>query len=336
MNPMVSLIFIHTAPVVFGFILDRIVGDPQGWPHPIRLIGRAITWCEKRIRPLANEDDRALHFWGAALAVCVAGLSFLLPFTLLWLAGLVHIGLRMLLETLFCYWILAAKCLQDESMAVYRHLAAGDVQAARSALSWIVGRDVQELDREQIAKAAVETVAENASDGVAAPLFYLCLGGAALGFCYKAISTMDSMIGYKNDRYLYFGRFAARLDDVANFIPARLCALLMLAAGSFRGLRPFCSVRRGLKIFLRDRYKHKSPNSAQTESACAGLLGIQLAGDAFYGGALVRKPFIGDEMRKAEPEDIARANRIMYAASISELIFFILIFQIAAKYLFHF
>lgn len=211
------------------------------------------------------------------------------------------------------YQILATKCLKVESMKVYKCLKDQNLQAARQAVSMIVGRDTEVLDEEGVAKAAIETVAENTSDGVIAPMLYTAIGGPILGFFYKAVNTMDSMVGYKNDKYLFFGRTAAKLDDVVNYIPARISAWLLILAASFPG-REF-SGREAYRIFRRDRYQHASPNSAQTEAACAGALGIQLAGDAYYFGKKVEKPYIGDAMRPVEAEDIRRVNRLMYRAA---------------------
>lgn len=227
---------------------------------------------------------------------------------LLRLAGAVHPALEWALGSVMCYQLLAAKSLRDESMKVHDALERGDVEGARYAVSMIVGRDTKPLTKEGIIKAAVETVAENASDGVIAPLLYMALGGPVAGFLYKGINTMDSMVGYRNDRYEYFGKAAARLDDAVNFLPSRLSALLMLGAAAVSGM----DWRRGLAIFRRDRKNHKSPNSAQTEAACAGILGVQLAGDAWYFGKLVKKPYIGDPVRPVETEDIRRANGLMY------------------------
>ena len=241
----------------------------------------------------------------------VCGVSAGAVVAVLYLAGKIHPYLHLAVMTLFCYWMLAAKSLKDESMKVYKELKKEDLKAARYAVSMIVGRDTQRLTAEGVTKAAVETVAENASDGVMAPLLYLAIGGPVLGVFYKAVNTMDSMVGYKNEKYLYFGRFAAKVDDVLNYIPARLSALFMVAAAGLTGL----SAKNAWKIFKRDRYNHASPNSAQTEAAMAGALGVQLAGDAYYFGTLYKKKTIGDALRPVECEDIRRANRLMYASA---------------------
>ncbi len=301
-----------------AFVLDLIFGDPHWLYHPVRFIGKTIEWGEKLLRPRFPKTSGGERAAGTVLAVLVVGLSFLFPFILLWLLGLLHPACAFIAEVFFCYQILAVKSLKTESMKVYAALKEGDLPKARKALSWIVGRDTEHLSEEQITKAAVETVAENTSDGVVAPLLFLAVGGAPLGFLYKAINTLDSMIGYKNERYLHFGRFAAKLDDAANFIPARLTALLTVLSAfllRFDGKAAF-------RIWKRDRKNHTSPNSAQSEAAVAGALGLCLGGDNYYFGKLVHKPTIGDETRLAEPEDIRRSNHLLYlTAALSLLIF---------------
>ena len=224
--------------------------------------------------------------------------------------------LRLALETVMCYQILATRALRDESMKVYDALKTGTLQDGRKAVSMIVGRDTERLSEAGVVRAAVETVAENTSDGIIAPLFYAALGGPVLAWVYKAVNTMDSMVGYKNEIYLYFGRAAARLDDLVNYIPSRLSAVLMILASFFCRL----DGKQAVKIYRRDRRKHASPNSAQTEAVCAGALGVQLAGDAWYFGVLHKKPVIGDDLRPVEPEDIPRANRLMFGTSVLGLL----------------
>ena len=300
-----------------GFLLDLLVGDPNWMPHPVRFIGWLIAKVEQLLRSGGEKSPRQLRLLGAAETVLVISLCTLLPAVLLLCAGMLSPWLALVLETLMCYQIFASRALRDESMKVYRALRSGDLQAARQAVSMIVGRDTQTLSTEGVARAAVETVAENTSDGVVAPLLFVALGGASLGFCYKAINTMDSMLGYKNERYLNFGRFAAKLDDVVNFIPARISAILMICGAFF----VHQNTGEAMRIFRRDRFQHASPNSAQTESVCAGALGLRLAGDASYFGRLVHKPSIGDATREIEPEDIPRANRLMLATAVLTLFF---------------
>ncbi|MBC8585086.1 adenosylcobinamide-phosphate synthase CbiB [Youxingia wuxianensis] len=312
--------FYSISVIALGFFLDLILGDPLWLPHPVRLIGKLISWLEKPLRAVFPKSKKGAYTAGVVLTLLVVTLSTAAPAGILWLASQINRQLVFLLEVIMCYQVLAMKSLRSESMKVYERLAQNDLDGARKAVSMIVGRDTENLTAQQVAKAAVETVAENTSDGVIAPLLFIVIGGAPLGFCYKAVNTLDSMIGYKNDRYLYFGRFAARLDDVVNFLPARLSAVFMIAASALVGL----DFKNAAFIWKRDRFCHKSPNSAQTESACAGALHIQLAGDAFYFGELYEKPTIGDDLRPIELEDIPRANRLMYMTGFLCLAVFLL------------
>lgn len=299
--------------VLLGFLLDLLLGDPHWLPHPVRFIGWMIAKGETILRKRLPRHERIA---GAVLAIFVTGISFALPLGILMLAGRVHVGLRIGIETIFCYQILATKCLKVESMRVYKYLKKGDIPNSRKYLSWIVGRDTENLNEEQISKAVVETIAENTSDGVIAPMLFLIIGGAPLGFFYKAVNTLDSMIGYKNDRYLYFGRFAAKLDDVMNFIPAIVSAWLMILASFLLRL----DAKNAIAIYRRDRHNHASPNSAKTESVAAGALNLQLAGDAYYFGKLVVKPTIGDANRTITIEDIPLMNRLMYMTAVLSLL----------------
>ncbi len=307
------------AAVLCGFFMDLCLGDPDWMPHPVIYMGKAISALEKFLRRRFPDTQKGLLMAGAALAAILPLGSFLMAAAAIYLAGLVHPVLAFLLETLWCWQALAVKGLYTESMRVKKKLEEQDLPGARSAVARIVGRDTQNLDAAGVAKAAIETVAENFSDGVAAPLFYLVIGGAPLGLCYKAINTMDSMVGYKNDRYLYFGRAAAKLDDVANYIPARISAFLMMFAACLSGQ----NAKHAFQIWKRDRYNHASPNSAQTESVAAGALDILLAGDAWYFGKLVKKPTIGEDLRTVEAADIMRINRMMIVASLIALVLFL-------------
>lgn len=301
----------HMTAFLLGFLLDLLLGDPYWLPHPVRLIGKGITKTEALLRPAGKmRTNRQELQGGRRLVVIVLLATTLLAALLLFGAYALHPCLGLLAETIMTYQILAVKCLKVESMKVYHCLKEQGLVAARGAVSMIVGRDTAQLDAEGVTKAAVETVAENTSDGIIAPMLYTAIGGPVLGFFYKAVNTMDSMIGYKNERYLYFGRGAAKLDDVMNYIPARISAYLMIAA-AFCGGKCYDG-RRAYIIYKRDNRNHASPNSAQTESVCAGALGIQLAGDASYFGKLVHKPYIGDAVRRVEAEDIKRAGRLMY------------------------
>lgn len=293
----------------------------------IRVIGNLISVLEKGLRKLlcsrilASEQKKKNKrevLAGGILWILTVSLSFLVPAVLLFAAGKVHPAVRFLLETFWCYQIFAARCLVGESRKVYQKLKEDDLPGARKAVSMIVGRDTENLTAEGVTKAAVETVAENTSDGVTAPLLFLLIGGAPLGFLYKAVNTMDSMLGYKNEKYLYFGRIPAKMDDVFNYIPARLTAWFMIVAAFLTGM----DGKNAWKIYLRDKRKHASPNSAQSESVCAGALDVQLAGDAVYFGKIYKKDYIGDAIRKIEPEDILRAGKLMYMTTILMMVVF--------------
>ena len=299
------------AALLTGYVLDLIFGDPRQIYHPIRIIGNLIAVLEKGIRKVFPKTSRGELAGGTVLVVLVVLICTAVPAALLGLAAWIHPVVYWLLASFWCWQILATKSLKTESMKVYAPLKEGDLPAARRAVAMIVGRDTERLTEEGVAKAAVETVAENTSDGIVAPLIFLALGGPALGFFYKAVNTMDSMVGYKNERYLYFGRTAARLDDVLNFLPSRISAWLMILAAAILGM----DGKNAKRIYLRDRRNHASPNSAQTEAVMAGALRVQLAGDAWYFGELYKKPTIGDPFRAVEPEDIVRANRLMYLTS---------------------
>ncbi len=301
--------------LLIGFGMDLLLGDPHGFPHPVAAIGKLISGLEKRLRRLFPATVRGENIAGGVLWVLVAGLSTVVPAFVLWGCRQVSPWLRLVVESAMCWQILATKSLRVESMKVYTALETGDLQASRYAVSMIVGRDTTRLDRAGIARAAVETVAENTSDGVVAPMVFLAIGGAPLGFFYKAVNTMDSMLGYVETPYRDIGFVPAKMDDVMNYLPARLSALLMLAAGALLGM----DGGNGWRIFRRDRYNHASPNSAQTESVCAGLLGLRLAGDAWYHGVLHRKPYIGDPVREVEPEDIPRSCRLLYGTAFLSL-----------------
>ncbi len=297
--------------VLGGFVLDALFGDPAWLPHPVVYMGKAISKLEKFLRPRLPKTPQGELLGGAIVAFCLPVGTFLLTGLVCWGAARLHPLLGLAVQMFWCGQALAARGLVQESTNVYKELKKPDLPGARKAVSRIVGRDTAELTAEGVTKAAVETVAENASDGVIAPLLYMLIGGAPLALTYKAINTMDSMLGYKNERYLYFGRVPAKLDDVANYIPSRLAALLWVAAAAFT----HNDAKGAWKIWRRDRRRHASPNSAQTESACAGALGVQLAGPAYYFGEYYAKPTIGDALRPIEPEDILRANQMMYVAS---------------------
>lgn len=309
------------AAIMLGFVLDWLFGDPVLIPHLVVGIGKIITRFEHGLRKAFLKTPNGELSAGVVLAFSVPLISFGLCHLLLWLGGFIHPGVRLTLASFICWQCLAARSLSQAGEKVGKALASPDINDARQAVAEVVGRDTTALDRAGIIRAAVETVAENTCDGVIAPLFWLAVGGAPLGVLYKAVNTLDSMVGYKNEKYLYFGRASARLDDVLNYIPARISALLMIVAAQLCGF----NAKNAWYIFKRDRYNHKSPNSAQSESACAGALGIRLGGNAIYFGRLVEKPTIGDALRECRPQDIGCANRLMLCTSALGLLVVLLI-----------
>ena len=307
------LSFYHLIALTIGFALDLIVGDPRSLPHPVRLIGRLIAALERALYPRPGKrSPRRERVAGAILCATVVLVSGGVALAVTVGAYRLNPAFGVLVEAVLTCYLLAARDLRDESMKVYDALRLGTLDKALAALSMIVGRDVESLDEAGATRAAVETVAENASDGVIAPLLYALVGGPALGYVYKAVNTLDSMVGYHNERYENFGKASARLDDVLNWIPSRIAAAAMILAAFIAG-RDY-SGWGAIRIFLRDRRNHKSPNSAQTESVCAGALGVRLGGDAYYFGRLVAKPTIGDALREIRPRDIPRACRLMFYA----------------------
>ena len=318
----------HLTAFLIGFILDRIIGDPMNFPHPIRLIGSLIAFFDKKLLGDVENKERKPGretIYGLVMCILTITLTAFITAAVVISAYKLHIALGIAVEAVLTCYILAAKSLKDESMKVHTELMKGTIESARYAVSMIVGRDTKSLDEAGITRATVETIAENTSDGVIAPLIYTFIGGPILGFTYKAVNTMDSMTGYHNDRYEYFGKIAAKLDDFVNYLPARISAFLMILAAYILGIAGvfksgkkdstdgvIFSGKNAYRIFKRDRYNHKSPNSAQTESVCAGALGLRLAGDASYFGKIVKKPYIGDKLRQIEAEDIKRAARLMY------------------------
>jgi len=304
--------------VLLGFLIDCVLGDPARLPHPVVLIGKLISLSEKTLRKAFPKTNRGELAAGTVMAILVpiisAGVSFLILFGLWKLSPWAYFAA----SSVMCWQCFAARCLEKEAKKVVKALETDGLEAGRKQIAMLVGRDTEHLSEEQVIKAAVETVAENASDGVIAPMLFMLLFGAVGGFFYKAVNTMDSMVGYKNDRYLFFGRAAARLDDAANFIPSRLSALAMIAVSPILRL----DGRNALRIFLRDRRKHASPNSAQTESVAAGALHVELAGPASYFGKVVEKPTIGDPDRPIERGDVNKTCALMYGASILLLALF--------------
>ncbi len=301
-----------------GFLLDCVLGDPHCFPHPVRFMGGVIFFLEKKLNKF-SDSARIQRFKGFFLVFVLVILSFVFPLAILLICKLVHPLLFLIIESIMCYQCLAAKSLYRESMKVYKELKKSDLIKARKAVSMIVGRDTDILDEKGVTKAAVETIAENTADGVVAPIFFIALFGVVGGMFYKAANTMDSMIGYKNNRYYNFGFCAAKLDDFVNLVPARISALLMIFSSLILSIFPSIyrfNPKNAVKIFLRDRYKHASPNSAQCESVVAGALGLQLAGDTVYEGKIEKKEFIGDKLREIEAKDILRTNILMYTTTL--------------------
>jgi len=323
-------VFFFPGALLCGFGMDLLLGDPERMPHPVRWIGALIAAGEKRLNsnrkgerdgvPVSREGEsvRRVRGNGTMLVVLVVGTVLVVSAAVVCLGFLVHPAAAFVLCSVMCWLCLSARCLAGEAMKVEGFLSRGDLEGARRAVSMIVGRDTEALDEEGVAKAAVETVAESTADGVVAPMFYMAIGGPVLGMVYKAVNTLDSMIGYKNERYLEFGRAAARLDDVLGFVPSRLAALFMIAVCYLPWLSQ--DGQGALWIWRRDRRNHASPNSAQCEAALAGALGVALAGDASYFGEVVRKPIIGDAGRPVTPKDIKTATRVMYGTSFLFLI----------------
>lgn len=301
-------------PILLGFILDLLLGDPQNWPHPVRWIGNAINKLQKIIRTICK-TEKDLRWGGFLLWLAIVGGTFVITWVALHLCYLGASWLGFIVETLLAYTILATKCLKDAAMGVYQVLMTGSLADARQQLSYIVGRDTSALDEQQITRAVVETVAENSVDGIIAPLFYLFIGGVPLAMAYKAVNTLDSMVGYQTPKYKAIGYCSAKLDDVFNFLPARLSWLLFAVAASCLKL----NAKAALLIGWRDRYQHKSPNCAWSEATVAGALGVRLGGPNNYFGERVEKPWLGDEVRAIEQQDIKTTITLMYVTALLTL-----------------
>ncbi|MDY2960230.1 MAG: adenosylcobinamide-phosphate synthase CbiB [Hornefia sp.] len=302
--------------VLLGFLIDLILGDPPWMPHPVIYIGRLISLCEKILRKVFPKTERGEIIAGFFLTVTVIGISTVLPYFVLYCFEYVNPWIKYALEVFWCWQIFASKSLAKAAKQVRNEIEKNDIKEARKYVSYIVGRDTQALDFKQIIKAVCETVAENTSDGIIAPMFYLIIGGVPMGFFYKAGNTLDSMVGYKNEKYLNFGKVSAVFDDILNFIPARITGFIMCIASFLCGLNG----KNAFKIFFRDRRNHVSPNAGNPESACAGALGVELLGDASYFGKVYKKKTIGDALKEIENSDIEKTNRLMYASAVLSLI----------------
>lgn len=289
-----------------AYALDRLLGDPRWLPHPVIGMGKAIAAVEALLRRLCK--PRHYRAAGLLLPLTVVGGSFALTWAVLHLLAQVSPWLSAAAEAIVIWTTIASKGLRDAGMEVCAQLRKGDLPAARRSLSMIVGRDTEHLDESELARGAVETVAENIVDAIVSPLFFALIGGAPLAIAYRAVNTLDSMVGYKNDRYIDLGWASARLDDAANFIPARLTALLLFLAAWLLGL----DVKEAIRAVRRDAPKHPSPNSGYPEAAVAGALGIQLGGENSYRGVTSFRAHMGEKTRELNREDIPRTVKLMF------------------------
>lgn len=306
--------------IYIGYTIDLIIGDPYSFPHPVIYIGKLIKSVENIIRKIF-QDEKYLKLAGFILWFITVGITYLITYLIIRISKFSNITF-LIANSFIIYTTLATKCLKDEAVKIYNVLKSGDIQESRKQLSYIVGRDTSNLNEAEIIRATVETVAENTVDGIISPMFYAFIGGAPIAMAYKAVNTLDSMVGYKNDKYINLGFASAKIDDIANYIPARVCVIFMTLASFILRF----DYKKCFKIAIRDRKNHKSPNCAYSEGAVAGSLGIQLGGTNVYFGKAVYKPTIGDKDREIEIEDIKKTNKIMYVSSISSLIIFTLIF----------
>ncbi|MBC2580773.1 adenosylcobinamide-phosphate synthase CbiB [Clostridium sp. DJ247] len=316
----------NSLDIILAVLLDWIIGDPRWFPHPVIYIGKLISFLERKGRKFFKTNE-GIRIFGGIIVIIVAGISFLVPFIIL--KSVKHMPLLYNVLNIIIIWTtLAAKCLKDEAKKVYNALKDEDLEAARIKLSYIVGRDTTRLSDKEIIRADVETVAENTSDGVIAPLLYAIVGGAPLAMMYKGINTMDSMLGYMNEKYKYMGFFPAKIDDVFNFIPARITGILMcITAFIVQG-----NLIESFKIMIRDRKNHKSPNCAYPEGAAAGAMRIQLGGTNVYFGEKVYKPTIGDKKKELEAEHINDSIKLMYASELLLTVVYVLIILLMQRF----
>jgi adenosylcobinamide-phosphate synthase len=306
---------ISLSALVCAFLLDLIIGEREGWPHPVVSFGRIIGWIDCTFN-LPEKDGHEKKMAGLLLAYLLPVCSFFAVALILWFAGFLGNVVLFIVTLILAYTTLSCRGLGDAAKTVHHPLERGDLPSAREALSHIVGRETEGLEEAEVVRATVETVAENTSDGVIAPLFYLAIGGVPLAMAYKAVNTLDSMVGYKNDKYCDFGWASARLDDILNLIPARLTALLMVSAAFVLKM----DWQNAWRIMLRDRDNHPSPNAGWPEAATAGALGIRLGGENCYPGRSELRPFIGDKERGMENRDISKTLQLLYAVSILMLL----------------
>ncbi len=306
--------------LIIAFILDLIFKDPKNIPHPIIFIGKLIKYGEISLRKIFRSGKISETIAGTILTLFVIFVSFIIPYIILSIFYSINMMLGIILEVFLCFQILSLGSLKDAAMKVYTELSTGTLDGAKKNLSHIVGRDTENMEEHGIIKATVESVAENTSDGIVAPIFYMLIGGASFGMLYKAVNTLDSMIGYNNKKYQYFGKVAARLDDILNIIPARITGFLYVLAALLSG----CNYKKSYAILLRDRWNHLSPNSGYPESAMSGALGIQLGGPSSYFGEIVDKKYIGDNDKEPNMEDIPKACMLMTIVSVLALILMVL------------
>lgn len=308
--------------LIFGYILDLIFGDPYSFPHPVKFIGKLISYLEH-------------NFFNSKVNKFLSGIItfFIVVFSTYFITLFIlntsykideHFGIA--IESFLVYTILSSKCLCDEAIKIYKIVKSGDINSSRIALSYIVGRQTDKLTFSEIIKAVIETVAENTVDGVLTPIFFLVIGGTPLAMAFKAISTLDSMIGYKNEKYEYFGKFSARMDDIFNLLPARLSVIFFIFSSMITGL----DTKNCVRICMRDRKNHLSPNCAYPESLVAGALNIQLGGNHYYSGKLVEKPTIGDDIKSVDEDDIMKTVNLL---RISTFMAILLAYYISDKYL---
>lgn len=297
--------------VPLAFIIDLLWGDPAFIPHPVQIIGRAITGLERILRPRVR-SPRIERWAGCRLAVIIPGAVYAVTFGLCFLTGRIHSNFGFIVSVWLISTTISARGLRDVGCSVYRHLADGEPEQARQVVDGIVGRDTEDINEQEMIRATVETIAENIVDGVIAPIFFAYIGGAPLAMTYRAINTLDSMVGYKNDRYIHFGWASARLDDVANFIPARITGLLIIIAALILRFNPV----EATKAMLRDSGKHPSPNSGIPEAGVAGALGVRLGGTNYYEGIPSVRPFMGESLKALSYEDIKYAIKFVYLTGI--------------------
>ncbi|PAB60770.1 adenosylcobinamide-phosphate synthase CbiB [Anaeromicrobium sediminis] len=309
--------------IVIGYIGDIIFGDPYAIPHPIRFIGKLIRFLEDKLRKF-SKDNKGEKLMGCILVLLTVSITYIVTYYLVNIWNIIDNSgyIAKVVETFFIFQILATKSLDVETRKVLKPLKEKNIGEARKFLSYIVGRDTRELNEKEMTRACIETIAESTSDGIIAPLLFIFIGGAPLGMAYKAVNTLDSMVGYKNDKYYYFGWASARVDDIVGFIPARITGIVTIITAFF--MRYDC--KNAFKIFIRDRLNHKSPNSAHGEAAFAGALQIQIGGTNTYFGKKVYKPTIGDNIKELEVDHINDAIRLMYGVSFVGLLTFLVIF----------